>query len=74
MSFKAEVIADASGKWVSNLMRFATYAEAQSYAADLARRWTQVRQTAVAESDDPVNARVVNGRVEYVPEYTGVSG
>ena len=54
MSYKAEVIADSSGKWVSNALRFATEAQAQSYVKYLAYRWTAVRETRVVESDDPV--------------------
>lgn len=66
MNYKAEVIADNSGKWIGNALRFATYAEAQSYVADLQWRWTAVRQTSVVECDDPVNARIVNGKLEHL--------
>ena len=55
MSYAAEVIADASGKWCGNVLRFATREEAESYVADLAARWTSVRETRVIESSDPVN-------------------
>ena len=58
MSFKAEVIADSSGKWVSNACRFATEHEAKVYVNDLSWRWTAVRETRVVECDDPVNYRV----------------
>lgn len=54
MSFKAEVIADNSGKWVGNLLRFATAKEAEAYVRDLAWRWTSVKDTRVVECDDPV--------------------
>lgn len=54
-SFKAQVIADNSGKWVNNALRFATRKEAEDYVVDLAWRWTLVRETRVVESDDPVN-------------------
>jgi uncharacterized heparinase superfamily protein len=55
MSWKPEVIADRSGKWVGNACCFATEAEAKHYAADLAYRWTAVRDSRVVESADPVN-------------------
>jgi hypothetical protein len=55
MSYAVEVIADSSGKWVGNQLRFATMEEAESYAADLAGRWTLVQQTRVVMSSDPVN-------------------
>jgi hypothetical protein len=61
MSWKAEVIADRSGKWVSNLLRFATRDEAWAYAVDLARRWTLVTDFRVTECDDPVTARLKDG-------------
>ena len=57
-SYAAEVIADSSGKWAGNGLRFATEREAEAYVADLARRWTLVTETRVVESDDPVNQRI----------------
>ena len=54
VSFKAEVIADASGEWVGNGLRFARREDAESYARDLASRWTAVREWRVVESKDPV--------------------
>lgn len=54
MSYKVEVIADSSGTWAGNGLRFATEEEAAAYAVDLASRWTLVRETRVVPSDDPV--------------------
>lgn len=54
-SWVAEVIADDSGKWTRNGLRFATKEEAEGWVADLYARWTMVRQTRVVETDDPVN-------------------
>ena len=68
MSWKSEVIADNSGKWCSNQLRFATREEAEADVAELASRWLLVRQTRVVESDDPVNYRWVNGKREYIPD------
>lgn len=53
MTWKVEVIADDSGKWVGNLLRFESKAVAEQYAMDLAMRWTAVRETRVVESTDP---------------------
>jgi hypothetical protein len=64
MSFKPEVIADASGKWCGNALRFATREEAEANVRDLMMRWFAVRETRVVESDDPVNYRYVDGRLE----------
>jgi hypothetical protein len=55
MSWKAEVIADNSGKFCGNGLRFATHREAEAYARDLANRWTLVSEWRVVESDEPVN-------------------
>ena len=54
MSFKAEVIADGSGQWCSNGLRFATEQEAKIYVDDLMMRWTAVRDTRVVECGDPI--------------------
>lgn len=55
MSYAPEVIADSSGKWVGNGLRFATYQEAFDYAFDLSLRWTMVTNWHAVESTDPVN-------------------
>ena len=63
-SFKAEVIADNSGNWVGNALRFASREEAEAYGQDLESRWTLVRKMRVVESEDPVNYKFVEGRVQ----------
>jgi hypothetical protein len=55
MSYKVEVIADDSGKWCSNSLRFATEEEARAYGDDLFVRWTAVREWRVVPSDEEVN-------------------
>jgi hypothetical protein len=64
MSFKPEVIADSSGKWAGNALRFATSGEAAANVQDLMMRWFAVRETRVVESDDPVNCRYVDSRLD----------
>jgi hypothetical protein len=64
MSFKPEVIADASGKWYGSALCFASCEEAEANVQDLMMRWLAVRETRVVESDDPVNYRYINGRLE----------
>lgn len=59
-SWAAEVIADASGTWCGNALRFATKDEAESYVADLYSRWLMVQRTRVVESEDEVNYRWSN--------------
>jgi hypothetical protein len=63
MSWKPEVIADASGKWWGNVLRFATREEAKANVQDLMMRWFAVRDTRVVESDDPVNYRYADHRL-----------
>jgi hypothetical protein len=64
MSFKPEVIADSSGKWCGNALRFATHEEAEANVRALMMRWFAVHETRVVESDDPVNYSYVHGRLE----------
>jgi hypothetical protein len=54
-SWKTEVIADHTGKWCGNALRFATKEEAEAYVRDLAYRWTLVTDTRVNESTAPRN-------------------
>ncbi len=54
MSYKVEVIADSSGQWCGNGLRFSTFESADRYALNLAWRWSAVRETRVLESDDPI--------------------
>lgn len=63
MSWKAEVIADDSGKWVGNALRFATEAEAARYATDLMGRWMSVREKRVVESGEPVNYAIIDDKL-----------
>jgi hypothetical protein len=67
MSWKAEVIADNSGKWSTNALRFATEAEAIGCAKDLYARWTMVREYRATEREDPVNTKWDLTRPEREP-------
>jgi hypothetical protein len=53
-SFKVEVIADASGQWTGNALRFESKLAAEVYAKDLFSRWTAVKEWRVVETKDPV--------------------
>jgi hypothetical protein len=57
MSFKPEVIADDSGQWSTNSLRFATREEAEANVLHLAMRWLAVREWRATECDDPVTHR-----------------
>jgi hypothetical protein len=65
-SYAPQVIADNSGQWVGNALRFATREEAEANVHDLLMRWTMVRATRVVESDDPVNYRYTSSKLEAV--------
>jgi len=69
MSFVPEVIADDSGKFVGNGLRFATSEEAEVWARDLSMRWLLVRETRATESDDPVNARMTRKDEAWLMEH-----
>ncbi len=54
-SWAPEVIADSSGKWAGNGLRFATREAAEQWVEDLRYRWLLVTSTRVIPSSDPVN-------------------
>jgi hypothetical protein len=56
-SWKIEVIADSSGKWAGNALRFSTREEADAYGTNLYHRWVSVRERRSVPSGDAVNAR-----------------
>ena len=66
MSWKPEVIADSSGEWCGNALRFATKQEAEDNVFDLAMRWTLVRDTRVVEVEDPVNYTYHDGKLTMI--------
>lgn len=66
MSWKPEVIADSSGKWFGNSLRFATREEAEANASDLMDRWFSVTASRAVESDDPVNYSYTEGTLKPV--------
>jgi hypothetical protein len=70
ISYAPEVIADNSGKWCGNALRFATEAEAQANVRDLAARWYLVRETRVVESHDPINYRYIDGKLIECKTFT----
>jgi hypothetical protein len=74
MSWAPEIIADGTGKWSGNALRFATREEAESNVRDLAFRWFAVRETRVVESTDPVNYSYVGGVLTEVKTENAASG
>lgn len=54
-SWAPEVIADGSGKWAGNGLRFKNKADAEKWVEDLSWRWTLVRETRVVPSQDEPN-------------------
>lgn len=66
MSWAPEVVADSSGEFCGNSLRFATKEEAEANAHDLMMRWMLVTDTRAVESSDPVNYAWKDGRLEAV--------
>jgi hypothetical protein len=66
MSYAAEVVADSSGKFCGNSLRFATRLEAEKYAAGLMSRWLLVTEWRVVESTDPVNRVIEDNTMKVV--------
>ena len=62
-SHTVEVIGDDSNTWAGNGLRFGTKHEAESYAKDLARRWTSVRKWRTVESNQAPSHSYVDGKV-----------
>ena len=54
-SFAVEVIADNSGTWAGNGLRFKTRDDALIWGEGLKQRWTLVREMRVVPSDDEPN-------------------
>ena len=67
-SWKAEVVADSTGKWNGNALRFATQDEAAAYAKDLMSRWTSVQLWRVLETDEPASHRWTGHKSEPVKD------
>ena len=66
MSYAPQVIADSTGQWIGNALRFETLQEAEQNAFDLMCRWTAVRDTRAVESPDPVNYSYSNRQLVSV--------
>lgn len=68
MSWKPEVMVSGERNWAGNALRFATKEEAEANVRNLMNRWLLVTDTRVVESEDPVNYRWVNGKLEEVSD------
>lgn len=66
-SWKGEVIADNSGTWCSNALRFPTRLEAEQNVRDLERRWMLVLDTRVVPTMDLPNYRWDDERRQLTP-------
>lgn len=67
MSWKPEVKTIGGGdKWSQNNLAFATEEEALASARDLSNRWMLVTGFRAAESDQPVNYKLVDGELVAV--------
>lgn len=62
-SYAPQVIADSSGKFCGNSLRFPTREEAEANVYNLAQRWMLVTDTRVVESEDEPNYRWIDGKL-----------
>lgn len=60
-SWKPEVKTAGDDKWYGNSLAFATRKEAEWSAKELFERWTLATDHRAVESDEPVNAEIVDG-------------
>lgn len=58
--YKVEVIADNSGKWCGNALKFLSVPEAVDYAENLFMRWTAVREWRVVDDHTGTVVRSAN--------------
>jgi hypothetical protein len=66
-SWMPEVIADSSGKFCGNGMRFRTKEDAERWAHDLSMRWLLVSEWRAVESEDEPNYEITDsGEVKRI--------
>ena len=66
MSWKPEISTDGGKTYGQNGQAFATEAEARAMAADIFSRWMLATDYRVTESDEPVNYRLIDNKLEPV--------
>lgn len=62
-SYRVQVVADSSGEWVGNAMRYRSHDEADNAGKDLLCRWLLAQRYRVVPSDDQPNT---DGKGNYV--------
>ena len=65
-SYKPEISTDGGKIYGQNGQAFATEAEARAMAADIFSRWMLATDYRVTESDEPVNYRLIDNKLEPV--------
>lgn len=63
-NFKPEISTDGGRSFGQNAQVFATKDEAEAMAKDIFNRWMLATDYRVAETEEPVNYRIVNGTLE----------
>ena len=66
MSFKPEISTDGGKSYGQNAQVFATREEAETMARDIFSRWMLATDYRVTETEDPVNYRIVDNKLELV--------
>lgn len=66
MSFKSEISTDGGKSFSQNAQVFATREEAEAMARDIFSRWMLATDYRVTETEDPVNYRLIDNKLEPV--------
>ena len=66
MSFKPEISTDGGKSFSQNAQVFATREEAETMARDIFGRWMLATDYRAVETEDPVNYRIADNKLEPV--------
>lgn len=65
-NWKPEISTDGGKTFCQNAQVFATYEEARTMAADIFSRWLLATDYRAVESNEPVNYRLIDNKLEPV--------
>ena len=66
-NYRPEISTDGGKSFGQNAQVFATKEEAETMAKDIFNRWMLATDYRAAETEDPVNYRLVDNKLESVP-------
>lgn len=71
MNYRPELSTDGGATFGQNAQVFATYDEANAMAKDIFSRWLAATHYRVAETEEPVNSRLVDTAEGWVLKMVG---